>query len=263
MCVVTHTGLLRRLLCQGDVDSLRSAQYVAKGIGVTQAREQASTPASIPDRVGSSSHRYPGVAQGLQVPQPPPLTSEQLRQQTKAVYAEADQVYSKWSQLCEDVRSKRRELDAVLASRQGVQQPAVSSSITSYEDLLLQVRFGPYTVAPFVCWHWKWSHTAKPILYPFESVTVLLSSIGTSSRRSIRRGRHFAVLGVQAARTVGLSGWASPAAHVPPCSQLMATCIVMAPSGCSAVVLDGRWFESQTCQVAAQGPAGAVPALTY
>jgi uncharacterized protein YoxC len=71
--------------------------------------------------------------------QQPPLTLEELRQQSKVVYAAADQVYSKWSQLSEDVRSKERELDAVLASMQGVQQPALSSSIKIYSDLLLQV----------------------------------------------------------------------------------------------------------------------------
>jgi hypothetical protein len=128
---------MRKLFCQGDVESLRSARDCAILIGHHQAREQRSTPASTPDPIGRFA--CSDAAQGVPTSQQPPLTLEELRQQSNVVYAAADQVYSKWSQLSEDVRSKERELDAVLASMQGVQQPALSSSIKIYSDLLLQV----------------------------------------------------------------------------------------------------------------------------
>ena len=129
-------------------------------IGHYQAREQGSTPTSTPEPIGRSA--CSDAAQGVPTSQQPPLTLEELRQQSKTVYAAADEVYSKWSQLSEDVRSKQRELDAVLASMQGVQQPALSSSIKMYRDLLLQVGcFGPYSLVLLACWRCEWQDNIK------------------------------------------------------------------------------------------------------
>ena len=127
------------MLAKGNVSSLKIAGGLAMCMGTMRARAQIAACESSLDARGSLAVMGSGAGQELQTPEQMPLASEQHCQGHEASEATADQLYSRRCKLHEDLNIKRAELDAVLTSLEGMQQPASSSHINIYSDLLFQV----------------------------------------------------------------------------------------------------------------------------
>jgi hypothetical protein len=133
-------GTVQGLLSSGDVDSLKAAQGFTKCIALFRAQAQRAAQQSLANRTGCCSAIGTGAAQGVQRSQQSLLSAEA---QSEVLETEADQLYSKLRMLRRNVDSNKADLAALLASMEATQQPACSSQLSAYSDLLLQVSRRP------------------------------------------------------------------------------------------------------------------------